>query len=42
MSRRLDSGHLAQLVAEHRIDEDEAQETAVDLVTSRSQQVFKL
>ena len=25
MSRRLDSGHLAQLVAEHRIDEDEAQ-----------------
>jgi glucuronate isomerase len=42
MSRRLDSGHLAQLVAEHRIDEDEAQETAVDLVTGRPQEVFKL
>ena len=42
MSRRLDSGHLAQLVVEHRIDEDEAQETAVDLVTGRPQEVFKL
>ena len=42
MSRRLDSGHLAQLVAEHRIDEDEAQETAVDLVTGRPAEVFKL
>jgi len=42
MSRRLDSGHLAQLVAEHRMDEDEAQETVVDLVTGRPQDVFKL
>ena len=42
MSRRLDSGHLAQLVAEHRIDEDEAVETAVDLVTGRPLEVFKL
>ena len=42
MSRRLDSGHLAQLVAEHRIDEDEAQEMAVDLVSGRPQEVFKL
>jgi glucuronate isomerase len=42
MSRRLDSGHLAQLVAEHRIDEDEAAETAVDLVTGRPVEVFKL
>jgi len=42
MSRRLDSGHLAQLVAEHRIDEDEALETAVDLVSGRPQEVFKL
>ena len=32
MSRRLDGGYLARLVAEHRIDEDEALETAVDLV----------
>lgn len=42
MSRRLDSGYLAQLVAEHRIDEDEAVETAVDLVTGRPSEVFKL
>jgi glucuronate isomerase len=42
MSRRLDSGYLAGLVAEHRIDEDEALDTAVDLVTSRPQEVFKL
>jgi len=42
MSRRLDSGYLAQLVAEHRIDEDEALETAVDLVSGRPQEVFKL
>ena len=35
MSRRLDAGWLAQLVAEHRLDEDEAAETALDLVTGR-------
>ena len=34
MSRRLDAAYLAQLVAEHRLDEDEALETAVDLVTT--------
>ena len=42
MSRRLDSGHLAQLVAEHVLDEDEALETAVDLVAGRPREVFKL
>ena len=42
MSRRLDAGHLAQLVAEHRLDEDEAQATAVDLVQGRPTEVFKL
>jgi glucuronate isomerase len=42
MSRRLDSGFLAQLVAEHRFQEDEALETAVDLVAGRPQVVFKL
>ncbi len=42
MSRRLDSGFLAQLVAEHRLDEDEATEVAIDLVTKRPQEVFKL
>ena len=42
MSRRLDSGHLASLVAEHRLDEDEALETVVDLVTSLPREVFSL
>ena len=42
MSRRLDSGYLAQLVAEHRIDEDEAVETVIDLVSGRPREVFKL
>jgi glucuronate isomerase len=42
MARRLDSGYLAQLVAEHRLDEDEAVETAVDLVSGRPKEVFGL
>jgi len=42
MSRRLDSGYLAGLVAEHRIEEDEALDTAVDLVAGRPREVFKL
>jgi glucuronate isomerase len=42
MSRRLDSAYLAQLVAEHRLEEDEAVETAIDLVTSIPTNVFKL
>jgi len=31
LSRRIDAGYLARLVAEHRLDEDEAADTAVDL-----------
>ncbi len=31
LSRRIDAGYLARLVAEHRLEEDEAGETAVDL-----------
>jgi glucuronate isomerase len=42
MSRRLDSGYLARLVAEHRLAEDEAFETAVDLVTTVPRTAFKL
>jgi glucuronate isomerase len=42
MSRRTDCGFLAELVAEHRLDEDEALETAVDLVEGRPREVFKL
>jgi glucuronate isomerase len=42
MSRRIDSGFLARLVAEHRLDEDEAVQTAIDLVSGRPAVVFKL
>jgi glucuronate isomerase len=42
MSRRIDAGFLARLVAEHRLDEDEAHESALDLVTTRPREVFKL
>lgn len=42
MSRRLDAGYLAQLVAEHQLDEDEASEIITDLVTSSPRRAFKL
>ena len=42
MSRRLDSAYLAELVMEHRLDEDEAFETGADLVTTIPRQVFRL
>ena len=42
MARRLDAGYLAQLVVEGRLDEDEAHETALDLVTTIPREVFKL
>jgi glucuronate isomerase len=42
LSRRIDAGWLARLVAEHRLDEDEATDTALDLVTGRPREVFKL
>jgi glucuronate isomerase len=42
MSRRLDAAYLATLVAEHRLAEDEALETAVDLVTTIPTEAFKL
>jgi glucuronate isomerase len=42
MSRRLDAGFIASLVAEHRLEPDEAQETIADLVTGRPTEVFKL
>jgi glucuronate isomerase len=42
MSRRLDAGYLARLVTEHQLDEDEAQQTIVDLVVGRPREVFKL
>ena len=42
LSRRVDAGWLATLVAEHQLDEDEALETALDLVTAQPTGVFKL
>lgn len=42
MSRRLDSAFLARLVAEHRLEEDEAMETALALVTDNPRKAFKI
>jgi glucuronate isomerase len=42
MARRLDAGYLAGLVAEHRLDEDEAADAVVDLVRGRPTEVFGL
>lgn len=42
MSRRLDARHLAQLVAEHRLSEDEAHQTIGELVTDNPRKAFKL
>jgi len=42
VARRIDAGFLARLVAEHRIDEDEAAETAVDLAYNLPKRAYKL
>jgi glucuronate isomerase len=42
MSRRLDAGFLAGLVAAHRLDEDEALDTLATLVVDQPRRVFKL
>ena len=42
MSRRLDAGWVAELVAQHLLDADEAAEVMADLVTGRPTEVFKL
>ena len=42
MSRRLDCGHLAELVTEHRLTEDDAVEVAHQLVVDQPTRVFKL
>jgi glucuronate isomerase len=42
MSRRVEAGFLARLVAEHRLGEDEAVETLIDLVAGQPRAVFKL
>ncbi|MHA3948597.1 glucuronate isomerase [Cellulomonas bogoriensis] len=40
LSRRIDAGYLARLVAEHRLEEDEATETAVDLAYNLPKQAY--
>ena len=42
MSRRLDAGYLAQLVIEHRLEEDEAFEVVRELVDTTPRKVFNL
>ncbi len=42
MARRLDAGFLAGLVADHRLEEDEAVETMVDLTSTNPRKAFKL
>ncbi|MGC9666136.1 glucuronate isomerase [Planosporangium sp. 12N6] len=42
LSRRVDAGVLARLVADHRLPVDEAVQTAVDLVSTQPTKVFKL
>lgn len=42
MARRLDSGYLARLVAEHRLTIDEAHDTAHDLVVRQPRTAFNL
>ncbi len=42
MSRRIDAGHLAGLVGEHRLDEDDAMQIAHALVVHNPRHVFKL
>ncbi|WP_459695540.1 glucuronate isomerase [Acidisoma sp. C75] len=42
MARRIDCGFLAGLVAEHRLDEDEAEELAADLAYHLARRAYKL
>jgi len=42
MARRCDCAFLARLVAEHRLDEDEAHETAADLAWRLAEKAYKL
>ena len=42
LSRRIDAGYLARLVAEHRLSMDEAIETAHELVAGNPRRAFKL
>ena len=42
VARRTDCAYLARLVAEHRLDEDEAGETAIDLAYNLAKRAYRL
>ena len=42
VARRVDCAFLAQLVAQHRMSETEAAETAIDLSYNLAKQAYKL
>jgi glucuronate isomerase len=42
MARRVDCAFLANLVADHRLDEDEAHEVAADLAYNLAKRAYKL
>ena len=42
VARRVDCAYLAELVADHRLDEDEAREVAVDLAYNLVKKAYKL
>lgn len=42
VARRLDAGFLAELVAEHRMEEDEAHAVAADLADGLARSAFKV
>ncbi len=42
VARRMDCGHLAELVADHRLNEDEAHEVAVDLTYNLVKKAYRL
>ncbi len=42
VARRVDCAYLAELVASHRLDEDEAREVAVDLAYTLAKKAYKL
>jgi glucuronate isomerase len=42
VARRMDAAFLAQLVIEHRLDEDEAEELAADLTVGLARKAYKL
>ena len=42
VARRVDCAYLAELVGDHRLDEDEAREVAVDLAYTLVKTAYKL